>query len=66
MKQEQRLYEAPKGRDMTGLEILWECGIYRASEIIRRLREKHTIDTNMVEMVTREGKTRVARYHLVQ
>ncbi len=66
MNQQDKLLQALKGRDMTGLEILWECGIYRASEIIRRLREKHTIDTNMVEMVTREGKTRVARYHLVQ
>jgi len=67
MQQEQRLLEALKERDMTTGEIVWNLGIGRASEIVRRLRKRHTITMKRVDRVNRYGEiVHPGLYHLVQ
>jgi len=54
------------GGTITGLEALNNFGIYRLSSVIYKLRKKgFKIKTEMVNVKTRYGLGRVARYSLV-
>lgn len=65
MKQEDKLLQALKQRPMTKLEMLRDLGILHGGEIVRRLREHgYSIATEMIEVVTRDGSSKVARYTL--
>ncbi len=50
---------------ITDLEALTELGIRRLAARVHDLRgQGHSIDTDMVEVRTRNGTARVARYYL--
>ena len=46
-------------------EAQTKLGIYRVADTVHKLRRTHLIETDMVEVRTRRGKTRVAQYHYV-
>lgn len=65
MKQEDKLLQALKQRPMTKLEMLRDLVILHGGEIVRRLREHgYSIVTEMIDVVTRDGSSKVARYTL--
>ena len=49
-KQEQIRQHLLSGRSITGLEALQMFGVYRLSSVIHRLRERHQIATDMVNV----------------
>lgn len=51
-----------KYRKLTPLEALRECGTMRLGAIIFNLRKDYKIDTNMIDVPTRFGTSRVAQY----
>lgn len=54
------------GRSITPLEALDKFGCFRLGARIFELKEEgHPIEREMVEVETRDGTTRVARYSLV-
>ena len=54
-------------RGITSKEAFEDYGISRLSDVIYDLRQDgHEIDSNMVEVKTRYGKTRISQYILVK
>ena len=45
------------------LEAQNELGIYRVADPIHKLRRHHLIDTDLVEVPTRRGISKVAQYY---
>ena len=66
MTQEQMVLEYLKEHgSITSLQAVYDLGITRLSERIRRLRKEHTIITELVTEENRYGKpTTFARYYL--
>jgi hypothetical protein len=62
MTQQQKIFAHLQSQSITGLEAWKQYGVYRLSEIIRRIRKDHTVTT---EMVT-EGETQFAKYTLLK
>jgi hypothetical protein len=65
--QEQAILEWMRNKGpITPLEALQHCGCFRLGARIYDLKRKgYAISTEMVEVVTADGKARVARYKLV-
>ncbi len=62
MTQQEKIFAHLQSQSITGLEAWKQYGVYRLSEMIRRIRKTHNIKT---EMVT-EGETQFAKYTLVR
>lgn len=61
MTQQQKIFAHLKRKSITGLEAWKEHGVYRLSEIIRRIRsDGHTVKTTMVKV----GDNIFAKYTL--
>lgn len=63
MTQQQQIFKHLQRRSITGLEAWKQYGVYRLSEMIRRIRKDgHEVKTTMIEM---DGHT-FAKYSLLK